>query len=171
MHKNSHESGDLRAGLQMLDCLQGLVPQPVNARVLHRMLDGAYMANADIMVPMVASFVVQTTIHFEMNAGIYPHARIWTDKLEGYLLYSGNVSRVMLLRESTLDMSWVKACGCKAGHLFWYDCDFTPLSVHLQLIFTCMGRICEYNGYMSVSARRTKKYTCVPTPVPCDARR
>jgi hypothetical protein len=75
------------------------------------------MANADIAVPMVASFDVPA-VHFEMNAGIYPHARIYTDKHEGYLLSFGNVSRVMLLKNSTLDLSWLKTCECVAGHIF-----------------------------------------------------
>jgi len=102
----------------MLECLRGLVPHPINARVFHRLLECAFLANADIPVPMVASFMLPDEIHFELNADLFPHARIFTTKHEGYLLKLGNVSRAYLLPESTLDMSFLKTCECKAAHLF-----------------------------------------------------
>ena len=101
-----------------MQCLRGLVPQPINARVFHRLLECAFLANADIPVPMVATFMLPEEVHFEMNAGLFPHARIYTTKHEGYLLKLGNVARAYMLPESTLDMSWLKTCECRAAHLF-----------------------------------------------------
>jgi len=102
----------------MLECLKGLVPCEINARVFHRLLECAFLANADIPVPMVATFLLPDEVHFEVNADLFPHARIFTTKHEGYLLKLGNVSRAYMLRDSTLDMSFLKTCECKAAHLF-----------------------------------------------------